>query len=187
MTPSSEETNEVRRISSSRRLGPAWMCSLAVGLCWLLLAPLGRAEVIIYEGFPTGAGGYSHDTSLADLTTVHPSHLGFTTANTWGAGTSTLHSWNDGLSYSFGSGSPQSGSATTMYTERRGMARDLNGSLVGQTRAEAGIYVSALVRWAHASMLQTYGGFVSAEVNGLDTPNWSQTYGVFWYLPSGHQ
>ncbi len=148
----------------------------------LLSAGTARADVITYEGFPTDgdASTYAHNAALAGSTLVHTSHVGFAAADDWGTGTGTVRSWSNGLSYatSDANATPQPGAATTMYRQGRGTARDLDHA-VGQARAEAGIYVSALVRWAHADMEETFGGFVSAQVNGTSTPSWNNLRGVF--------
>ena len=133
-----------------------------------------ESGLLLYDGF----AGYTNNTSIHGKTTTDPSQVGFTTANTWGTGTGTIKGWNTGLEYPVGAQlTPSPGSVKTSYKQRRGLARDFSDS-IGRSKAETGIYMTGIVRWVHADMLNTFAGFVSSESNGASTPAWDNLRGA---------
>ncbi|MFT5130830.1 MAG: hypothetical protein ACI8W8_004462, partial [Rhodothermales bacterium] len=137
-------------------------------------------RLLAYEGFNV-PDAYTHATSVDNIGPVHSSSIAMLAGNRWGEGggaTGTVRGWNVGLSYTDPAGAPQPGSIATVYRNDRGMGR-VPGVKVGLAQAEAGIYMSGLVRWASNELVDGLAGFSSAQINGATNPDFNNKYGAY--------
>ena len=136
-------------------------------------------RLLAYDGFPVPP--YVNNGQVDDTFPIHSSMIGFVRGNGWGeigGATSTIRGQTAGLSYTDPNGSPQAGSISTVYRNDRGGGR-IPAVKVGQAQAEAGIYMSGLVRWVSAELTDGMAGYVSEQINGADAPNFNNKRGAF--------
>ena len=133
-------------------------------------------QLLIHDGFPT-PGAYAHNSAPSGAP-VHATQRGFTASNTWGGGTSTVRAINTGLAYTDLAGAPTVGAMSLQYRQTRSLARDY-APTIAEGRARVALYLSGLVKWSHADLLNAFGGFTDMEMNGAPTFTPANHYGAF--------
>ena len=160
------------RIKLSQILTTAFGGSLrglfAIGASVLALPDLG-AEVIVYDGFQTISGNTSDFYKTGNLKNTSPNNvtnlIGFAAGTGWSGGTGTIKLKHDvSLTHSSAvTGSNYAGAVYVYYKKRRALSRPMSAD-VGVTKAEAGLYVSSLIKIVDDPAY----AFISFGSNNLD-------------------